>query len=267
MEIYMPFHLIRNEYDNYKVPALKVNKYLNRQFAEKMLNQGEIRIGTLSHYRNIEDPRFSDPDEGKKEIFKNLEEPVTIEAPEDWKNKVGDEFDEIKNRIILKGPKLTISKRVTIAKGVDDIYIYCTSMTSDSRLLKKFNAECCVEIFNVQRFQDITLKKLVQRDLVYPQMAVGGPVQYIGHSFQANPSISGNWLKDEKYSEEREYRFNYFPLRRKNGKSVIPTFEKGTIVFPDGCDTCVIEPVTIKSKLLKECCRLIELREKNIPIK
>jgi hypothetical protein len=58
METYMPFHLMKNEYNNYKVPGLKVYKYLTRQFAEKMLNQGEIRIGTLSYYRNIEDIRF-----------------------------------------------------------------------------------------------------------------------------------------------------------------------------------------------------------------
>jgi hypothetical protein len=166
METSIPIHPITAEADTRNVSDLKVYKYLDRRFADKMLNQGEIRIGTLSYYRGIEDPKFSDPDEGKKEIFKNLEEPVTIEAPEDWKNKVGDEFDEIKNGIKLNGPRLIISKRVTLGKGVDDAYIYCTSMACDSKLLKKFNAECCVEIFNVQRFQDITHKKLAQRGLV-----------------------------------------------------------------------------------------------------
>ena len=52
-------------------PMITLYKYLHKQHAFKLLQEGEFRIGTLSSYRKTEaDKRgIGDPDEGTKTLY------------------------------------------------------------------------------------------------------------------------------------------------------------------------------------------------------
>src|SRR5688572_20880008 len=93
-----------------KLPPLY--KYLKKEYAKNMMVKGEIYIGTLSYYRDIEDAARADRNEGKKESVTTFGEETIIKNAEEWDDKLG----------FLKGSNINyISGIVTIEKRTNFI--------------------------------------------------------------------------------------------------------------------------------------------------
>ncbi len=71
---------------------MRLFKYLKREYAQRMLNNGAVYIGTLSYYRNIENKAIADRDEGKKKVVTNFQEEIVIKDKKDGKDRKRDKF-------------------------------------------------------------------------------------------------------------------------------------------------------------------------------
>ncbi len=236
---------------------MKLYKYLRQDYAEEMVNRGTIQMGTLSYYRDIEDAARADRNEGKLEKSTEFKEGKTI----------ADATEFYKELPFLKGSNISYEKGTvkilpgTVFKGNEDIpdaYIFCTSGTLSEQLKKKFGADVCVEIFNVQLFLDILSDELVIQDKTYPYTASGRKIEYTGHLHGHDVNLSGNWLKDSIYKDEDEFRFSFIPIYKKNGKRIEPIRDnKLNSTFPTDHDPIKIEPFFVTRIELTKCCRII----------
>ncbi len=220
------------------------------------MTKGEVFIGTLSFYRNIENEAIADRNEGKKDIVTIFSEAETIKNAEDWENKLG----------FLKGSNINYaSGTVKIERGTEfigndsipDAYIYCASKFYSEYLRRKFNADCCIEIFDVQTFLNIISTKLSELGLIYPTLSSGRDIEYIGHSIKDGNKISGNWIKDPiKYGDEAELRLTFVPIYRKDGVIIQPTVNQDkSATFPRDFDEFVLKPQLIECKEIIKYCR------------
>ena len=241
---------------NQSTSNFSVYKYLKREYAQKMMKDGSIQIGTLSHYRDIEDEARADRNEGKKAIVTIIEEDISIKNSEDWNKELG--FLNGTNVQYIRG-NVEVPKNTVFSKKEDipDAYIYCTSKKFSEDLMTKFDAECCIEIFNVQHFLNVVTNKLSELKLIYPTLGSGREIVYLGHTVGHENKISGNWIKDaEPYKEEAEFRFSFVPIHRKNGVIVQPIIDKdGNATFPSDVDKIILKAQKIHCPELIKCCR------------
>ena len=226
---------------------LRLYKYLKKEYARNLMNNGEVYIGTLSYYRDIEDESRADRHEGKKDIVTAIPEPIIITNKEEWNNELPH----------LKGSNINYeSGNVVIEKGehkgndeILDAYIYCMSKKKNKELKTKFETDCIIEIFNVQGFLNAIEKELYRLGLIYPNTSSGGEIKYTGHVVSDGNKISGNWLKDSSYEDECEFRFSFIPILHKEGIRLEPIIKNdGSASFPRDVDAIKIEQQTIKLK-------------------
>lgn len=238
---------------------MKLFKYLKKEYATNIIAKGEVYIGTLSYYRDIEDESRADRLEGKKTVVTKITETKTITNNEEMEKELPH----------FKGSNISYERGTVIVepgehKANDDIfdsYIYCVSQNNDERLMTKFEADCCVEIFDVNKFILLVHDELVRLGLIYYKVPSSGrAIEYIGHEVSFDMDISGNWLKRDAYKDEAEFRFCFIPVMKKNGNIIHPTVnEDNSVSFPRDTDEVIIEQLTIKinPKELAKCCRLI----------
>jgi len=236
---------------------MKLYKYLRKDYADLMVNKGIIQIGTLSYYRNLEDIARADLNEGKLEKSTTFRDAKTINNKVEFDDQLrflhGSNINYTSGKIqILPGTTFSVSENIL------DSYIFCTSIKFSENLMEKFGAEVCVEIFNIQLFLDIISDELVKQNKIYPKLASGRKIEYLGHEHSHEMDLSGNWLKDKIYKEEDEFRFDFIPIYKKNGKKIQPIVdENNNATFPTDIDPLNIEPFIITRNELTKCCRLL----------
>ena len=68
---------------------LRLFKHLKREYAQKMMDTGEVHIGTLSYYRNTENEAIADRDEGKMEIATTFADEEIFHNSKDFGKRIG----------------------------------------------------------------------------------------------------------------------------------------------------------------------------------
>jgi hypothetical protein len=242
----------------------KLYKYLKREHAELMMTEGAVRIGTLVSYQVTEDESRKDPNEGKKVSVTAFPHGAKITNAEEWQRELG--FLERSNIHYVRGTVRVAGGAQFLGK--DDVphgYIYCTSKVYSTRLMAKFGTDSCVEILDAQRFLSVIDQALSDLGLIYSGKTYAGissgrDVEYSGHTVDSKLEISGDWLKDARFSDEAEFRFRFVPIMRHAGKVIQPVCRRRNGVtgfsFPRLQDVEVkVEPLVIRCKELMECCR------------
>lgn len=196
-------------------------KYLKREYARRLMTQGEVYIGTLSYYRGIEDKTRADVNEGKKDSVTAFPDGAIVTGPEEWRQRL--DFLEGSN-IRYKSGTVKIEKgtRFVGNQDIPDAYIYCASKVYSRRLMAQFGADSCIEIFDARCFLGAIDKKLSAMELIYSGLSSGRDVEYVGHAVDSKMKISGNWLKDVRFKTEAEFRFTFVPIIKREGKRIDP---------------------------------------------
>lgn len=150
-------------------------KYLEEKYAVKMLEEGNIRIGTLYEYRAHWNDQIRDEEEGK--FSSNQFVPY-------YSSQSGEPMPEMMKAAISLGE----NSQVTItngyfetAKSLDNMNIYCTTMEASESVMKEFNSEACIEITDMTGFNNAVLKELMRQGLAEGN-AVILPCTYDGRS-------------------------------------------------------------------------------------
>jgi len=184
-------------------------KYLSYEHAEMMENEGQIRLGTLYEYRNIEkyNLEVGDKNEGKLSRIHNITAPDTY-------NKLEEKHPGTQG--IKWDGSGTLKIGNCIFENVEnfpDSYIYCLTQEYNKNIMKEFGYDCCIEIFRPFMFFSAIYEYLhylsdTNLEGYFANFCVYKPREEI----YDNPSeIPPCLLKEPKYKHQKEFRAVYIP--------------------------------------------------------
>ncbi|WP_146128127.1 hypothetical protein [Burkholderia gladioli] len=189
-------------------------KYMKRKYADSLITSGNVRIGTLHGFRDVE--RFgvgiADPMEGKKSVVEHIEHRKYLGGTPDANalKQLGIE--------IGKYAAPTISN-AAIQIDVDhpDAYVWCCSRSKSRAAMEKIDgADTCVEIFDVDGFYGALIEAMRNTG----DFKVAGPLSVIYHSLveRWNGKNLGEhpmFMKGRFFSDQEEVRIGWIPTARE----------------------------------------------------
>jgi hypothetical protein len=140
-----------------KTPSLY--KYLEEKYAVKMLQEGNIRIGSLYEYRTHWNDQIRDEEEGK--VSSNQYVPHYSPRSGEPVPEMAKEAINLPDYSKLNLKNVYFEKAQELSNG----NIYCTTLEASEAVMKEFNSEACIEIINITKFNNIILKKLMKEGL------------------------------------------------------------------------------------------------------
>ena len=159
-------------------------RYTNREYAEKMLEQGEIRIGAASEVEK----RASDKARYDKELSKDSFTPgehVRIVTPD--------------------GKKAPIIGDLCTTTSMPDYYFFCMSCDWDADLFQDFGVDSCVVIKDRKEFS-VRVEQATQKELPGFEF-FDLPVEYYDpYERIKNQKIDAGLSKSFDFAYQREFR-------------------------------------------------------------
>lgn len=180
-------------------------KYMKREYARLLLDDGVLRIGTLYDYRDIEKHGgvTGDDSEGKKSLRMEIDNEV-------WEPQTQPDFT--KEAIKLEG--LLQLKNLNFVKIIEslDCYLFCATKVFDQNTMRGFGHDACVVIENPKKFF-VAISRLLRKIAKFNGFF---PCQYVSriiphdedHGF--HPAI----IKETTYSSQKEVRALWSPKRK-----------------------------------------------------
>ena len=189
-----------------------IYKYLPIDFANRLVHLGNLKIGTLFDYKNIEEfgSEIGDQDEG-----------ISIEFSHDKEAKTGDKLNPLESAAIKAGPGMIVMGNYIERRHLSpNLYLFCASLSYDISILKKLNKDypgdkydACVRITNLKSFIEEVSTALSDKGLF-----IGcSKCAYIDRKFhytenRPHPAT----IKDPRYSYQKEVRLIWEPKDKKS---------------------------------------------------
>ncbi|MGV3561577.1 hypothetical protein [Larkinella arboricola] len=191
----------------------KLYKYQSQQYGRKMVEEGEIMIGTIKEFRNTEQhgSEIGDKNEGIRNVkvdANSIVVPPPVYGPN---NSI-----EADNKYIN-----STNSPIVYDLGVHNLYILCTTHTPSRKAMERMEKEVCVEIHDVPLFFDSITIELARRGLIdykagYDSGYVKYPEFFLGPDGIMVPikqDVSVPWLhKGSSYRYQQEARAAWTPL-------------------------------------------------------
>jgi hypothetical protein len=225
-----------------------VYKYLKKKYLNQLIEKGIIRIGTIYWYRDCENKKIRDPLEGRtKYTIKPRKESLTLSK---------EQAQAITNDYRIKG-NICISPETTFSDylNVSNAFIFCASLYYDNKLFKKFEADTCYKIGDIEAFasnmgkeinKQFPLRLIAMNEVVYvhskEKKITKKNINSVIRNTPYNDSgvktiyVEDYFTKPMTYREEVEYRFIFLPHDK---------IKKDCFVF-------------IKNKKIADFCEVIE---------
>ncbi len=250
-------------------------KYLKKEYADALINDGTIRVGTLNDFRVSyeEDIQRRDPGEGfknsqayKENDFKKIIEDNKLvkrkqkikglePIPESVKEESELLFYKFREHFI---GNVEIDKSGSVNFKHADIYIYCTSGKLDRDVMESFDCDTCLKIIDPYLFfAHITHNFLHQIDIGEKSGYDWGFCRYFHPFLSLDPECPEYLMKNHTYSQQNEFRFCWIPYFKKDMYDLVK-FEgkvgnlKNRTQFKD------LEPRIVTVPEIRSCVELIE---------
>ena len=193
----------------------RLYKYMKRKYAQSLIDVGNVRIGTLHGFRDVE--RFgagiADPQEGKKAVVAQIDNQRYIGG-----TPAGDALKDL-GVSLAPGAKVQIIDTY-LQTNVDhrDAYVWCSSSEKSAEAMAHIEgADTCVEIFDTRGFYDALNVAMCE----HGEFDQFGPMPVIYHSLieEWNGRDLGHqpmFLKGEAFSIQREIRIGWIPKEIHN---------------------------------------------------
>jgi hypothetical protein len=173
--------------------AVKLYKYLPREYLESVLNKGIFLFRSLSYFQDYEDSEI------RGDQFEGINK---------YNGKDGLEINNLTTGNIAK-ENWTFKSKV----DSDNIFIFSTSTKLSSTLAKEFKSDVCIEFTDIGKIINGIRKAIDRRKSIKPNKLVHGEVNYYHDS--ESPGI--NWAFPEKitfrklhsFTRQNEYRFSF----------------------------------------------------------
>ncbi|EAR56843.1 hypothetical protein SKA34_05165 [Photobacterium sp. SKA34] len=201
-------------------------KYMKKEHAKLLVEQGSLRIGTLYEFRDEEKhgQEIGDNKEGTKSTYMGVDQACwsTANQPEFTKS-----FFKLEEDATLNISGLTLEKPQTSP----DFYIYCTTYEFDESAMRDFGYDSCVAIEQPENFLKCISKSLKHKGLYQGSYKCKYQSRRMPHDFDSgvHPAL----IKENEYSYQKEVRSIWLSTKDN------------------------IQPIIIKSKKIKKYCRII----------
>ncbi len=205
-------------------PIRKAYKYLPRKYADLLVKNGQIRIGTIFTYRKDEIEARKDVDEATKTLFTKQ---IIFEADDIPERLKRDKL------IKIEGDGKVIFSNYTI--GYPNAFVYCVSEVLSKEVMESFSdCDTVVEISDCEFVFDNLARSFANAGRIQPDYLIGR-CDYSGRKFEGDNSSNAFFLKDAKYSYQNEIRLVMLPTQKD------------------------IEPFTVEIPELKTYIRIVDL--------
>jgi hypothetical protein len=171
---------------------VKIYKYLATEYAERLVNRGEMLFRSLSYFRDLEDGGVrQDEFEGTLRHRPKGGLVITKES----------------------GEQVTLPHRFESIAKEEAIFVYCFSTELDPSLAQAFGADACVEISNPIKLLSKVKSAIRLRSAVKEKLVPAGLVRY----YEDHDPPIVDWALPEKiamakragYSSQHEYRIAF----------------------------------------------------------
>jgi len=130
----------------------RLYKYTKAEFADKMINEGTFRIGTMYEYRLTTAKEIGDPDEGTKGYS-------FLGTPEEQRSNIDVFFrsrPDLRRNHNASELEQSLADNIPIGfvEHCPDQYLYCTTHTFDETVMRHFECDACIEIINPRFFAE-----------------------------------------------------------------------------------------------------------------
>lgn len=177
-------------------PTPKIYKYMQREHAGNLLNNGVLLLSPLRYYTNQENLSTEVGDRSEGIASYVYEEPDDDSTPRN-------------PRFIKPTPGVKTSGNVFAGQYVSrPAFIWCVTMELSSTMIEHFGP-VAVEVVDEESFNLAVIGALQKRGL-HPSFDIHGPVSYGSKviSFGPSPLDPGPaFYKKQRYSYQKEYRF------------------------------------------------------------
>jgi hypothetical protein len=213
-------------------------KYTKRVYAEALVREGKIRIGTLHDYRRIERhaPMIADEDEGKKARYDN---PVMASAGglSPFARSVADRmFSNLPT-----DPQVRVLFAQCVFEEVEtssNRWLYCTSARLGASVMRSMDPayDSCIRIDYVDAFFQAIAQELGRQNLIAtPGRIVRCKYRERTQHYLADDGLDPVTLKAPKFWNQQEVRFVYFPSKEI-------TVDHHDLTIPRLRDFCELDP-------------------------
>jgi hypothetical protein len=216
-------------------------KYMKRKYADAMLAEGSVKIGTLYEFWAMEALG--------NEVGDRYEGRAFCEIP-------GQRIDEILSdndpsymarwvrETLASAPEARYFKTFIACHQTVDQFIYCTTSEFDAGVMASFGCDTCVEIWNPPAFLELITRGMAERAIFRGAYHCN----YRRRSFDYIESsmIGPETIKDPQYAHQKEVRAVWLPKAFQNIEGLHPTENPLAPLYS----------VIVSSPALAECCRL-----------
>ena len=193
-------------------------KYLKKEYAELLINKGNLRIGTLYEYRDIEKHGkiIGDEGEGTKSVYMEMN---NVTWTKDTQPAFGKSFFNLGEGGVVHFDGITLEKPT----HSPNYYMYCTTSVIDENALVDFGYDTCVVIENPTKFF-LAVNRVMRHKGIYEGVF---PCAYqsrrVAH-YQDN-GIHPAIIKPTEYRNQSEVRALWRPKKNKAEPMVIECFK------------------------------------------
>ncbi len=194
-------------------------KYINKKYLDDIFIHGRIKIGTLYEYRKEEELGLivGDKEEGQHNTTLGGDEALeidlgqnTLEAEYFRNHVLRPDQRHSKVKIIMeKGAKLIANT------NSPNYYIFCMTSKYSEEVMKEFECDACIEIFNPEHFFKI-ISRVIRHKATFDgayEITYGNKTTDHLNPHTVHPAI----LKDERYINQEEVRAIWVPKKEPKG--------------------------------------------------
>jgi len=165
---------------------LPLYKYMTElQWAESLVNEGEVFFNSLSYFKNYEDGQIR----GDK-----LEGERLYEKPEG-----------IEITVVSDNNRRLSASKVQFSANIDNFFVYCLSTELSQELMNRFNAAACIEILNPKKFIS-KIRKVLQLSVLAGEISYYLPTDEPGIEWQQERIVLS---KTKTFDWQKEYRLAF----------------------------------------------------------
>jgi hypothetical protein len=182
-----------------------VYKYIMKDFAEDMIKEGKIRIGTGYEYRKDDNKEIQDEDELTGLIRHNIDGTFS-DNPAEGEKKLPDGLAPYftmsnSSNIRIEGMKIKIAHQAA------DAYMYCVTKTPTKQMMEKFGKNVCIEISSMKDFSDVISKFFFSKGYIPSPGGILDDCIYNGRDILPGEGTDDfYWKKDPRFSPQDEQR-------------------------------------------------------------
>ncbi|MEZ8470771.1 hypothetical protein AB6D20_007280 [Vibrio splendidus] len=201
-------------------------KYMKKEHAKLLLEQGSLRIGTLYEFRDEEKhgKEVGDNKEGTKSAYMEVDN-------EQWSPSNQPEFSKSFFNLGTNGSINISGVTLERPQNSPDFYIYCTTYEFDESAMRDFGYDTCIEIEQPEKFFKCISKSLKHKANYQGSHRCKYQPRRLPHNLDSgvHPSL----VKEVEYAYQKEVRSIWVPTKQN------------------------IEPIIIKAKNIQKYCRVL----------